>query len=88
MRAMLVVLVATGRPVFAIQIAAGGMKWNLKMAAARFKTVKVQAGITGIAASAAKEYKKCFTVPKTLRLELGAILETGYYDSVSEFLRD
>lgn len=29
-----------------------------------------------------------FTVPKTLRLELGAIPETGYYDSVSEFLRD
>ncbi|MBL7148169.1 MAG: UPF0175 family protein [Nanoarchaeota archaeon] len=29
-----------------------------------------------------------FTVPKTLRLELGAIPETGYYDSTSEFLRD
>src|SRR3989344_5851160 len=29
-----------------------------------------------------------FTVPKTLRLELGAIPDTGYYDSVSEFLRD
>jgi predicted HTH domain antitoxin len=29
-----------------------------------------------------------FTLPKTLRLELSAIIETGYYDSVSEFLRD
>ena len=29
-----------------------------------------------------------FTVPKTLRMELSAIPETGYYDSVSEFLRD
>lgn len=29
-----------------------------------------------------------FTVPPTLRMELGAIPETGYYDSTSEFLRD
>lgn len=29
-----------------------------------------------------------FTVPPTLRLELAAIPETGYYDSTSEFLRD
>lgn len=29
-----------------------------------------------------------FTVPEMLRLELGAIPETGYYDSTSEFLRD
>ncbi len=29
-----------------------------------------------------------FTVPETLRLELGAIPKTGYYDSTSEFLRD
>ena len=29
-----------------------------------------------------------FTVPETLRLELGAISKTGYYDSTSEFLRD
>jgi len=28
------------------------------------------------------------TVPETLRLELGAIPKTGYYDSTSEFLRD
>ena len=37
---------------------------------------------------AAKSETLSFTVPKTLRLELGAIPETGYYDSVSEFLRD
>ncbi|MEK6984506.1 MAG: UPF0175 family protein [Nanoarchaeota archaeon] len=36
----------------------------------------------------AKSETMSFTVPKTLRLELGAIPETGYYDSVSEFLRD
>ncbi len=36
----------------------------------------------------AKSETLSFTVPKTLRLELGAITETGYYDSVSEFLRD
>ena len=30
----------------------------------------------------------CFTVPEVLRLELGAIPKTGYYDSTSEFLRD
>src|SRR3989338_5557165 len=30
----------------------------------------------------------CFTVPEVLRLELGAIPRTGYYDSTSEFLRD
>jgi len=29
-----------------------------------------------------------FTLPETLRAELGAVVETGYYDSVSEFLRD
>ncbi|MBI4980079.1 UPF0175 family protein [Candidatus Woesearchaeota archaeon] len=29
-----------------------------------------------------------FTVPSTLRLELSAIPDTGYYDSTSEFLRD
>ncbi|MBI2145883.1 UPF0175 family protein [Candidatus Woesearchaeota archaeon] len=29
-----------------------------------------------------------FTVPEMLRLELGAIPKTGYYDSTSEFLRD
>src|SRR3989344_932511 len=29
-----------------------------------------------------------FTVPEMLRMELGAIPETGYYDSTSEFLRD
>jgi len=29
-----------------------------------------------------------FTVPEVLRLELGAIPKTGYYDSTSEFLRD
>ena len=29
-----------------------------------------------------------FTVPETLKMELGAIPETGYYDSTSEFLRD
>lgn len=29
-----------------------------------------------------------FTVPETLRMELGAIPDTGYYDSTSEFLRD
>ncbi len=29
-----------------------------------------------------------FTAPPTLRMELGAIPETGYYDSTSEFLRD
>ena len=29
-----------------------------------------------------------FTVPPTLRMELAAIPETGYYDSTSEFLRD
>lgn len=28
------------------------------------------------------------TVPETLKLELSAIPETGYYDSTSEFLRD
>lgn len=37
---------------------------------------------------AIKSETMSFTVPKTLRLELGAIPETGYYDSVSEFLRD
>ena len=37
---------------------------------------------------AAKSETMSFTVPKTLRLELVAIPETGYYDSVSEFLRD
>lgn len=36
----------------------------------------------------AKSETLSFTVPKTLRLELGAVPETGYYDSVSEFLRD
>lgn len=29
-----------------------------------------------------------FTAPPTLRMELSAIPETGYYDSTSEFLRD
>lgn len=29
-----------------------------------------------------------FTVPEMLRLELGAVPKTGYYDSTSEFLRD
>ncbi|MDP3728704.1 MAG: UPF0175 family protein [bacterium] len=29
-----------------------------------------------------------FTVPEMLKMELGAIPETGYYDSTSEFLRD
>ncbi len=29
-----------------------------------------------------------FTAPPTLRMVLGAIPETGYYDSTSEFLRD
>ena len=29
-----------------------------------------------------------FTAPEMLKLELGAISETGYYDSASEFLRD
>ncbi len=29
-----------------------------------------------------------FTAPKMLKMELGAIPETGYYDSTSEFLRD
>lgn len=29
-----------------------------------------------------------FTAPPTLRMELGAIPGTGYYDSTSEFLRD
>ncbi len=29
-----------------------------------------------------------FTAPQTLRMELSAIPETGYYDSTSEFLRD
>src|SRR3989339_1328968 len=29
-----------------------------------------------------------FTVPEMLRMELGAIPKTGYYDSTSEFLRD
>lgn len=29
-----------------------------------------------------------FTVPTMLRMELGAIPNTGYYDSTSEFLRD
>mgnify|MGYP001566812114 FL=1 len=28
------------------------------------------------------------TVPDTLKLELGVIPKTGYYDSTSEFLRD
>ncbi len=36
----------------------------------------------------AKSETLSFTVPKTLRMELSAIPETGYYDSVSEFLRD
>lgn len=30
----------------------------------------------------------CLTVPETLKLELNAIPETGYYDSTSEFFRD
>ena len=29
-----------------------------------------------------------FTAPELLKMELGAIPETGYYDSTSEFLRD
>ena len=29
-----------------------------------------------------------FTAPEMLKMELGAIPETGYYDSTSEFLRD
>lgn len=29
-----------------------------------------------------------FTVPEMLKMELGAIPDTGYYDSTSEFLRD
>jgi predicted HTH domain antitoxin len=29
-----------------------------------------------------------FTAPPTLKMELSAIPETGYYDSTSEFLRD
>ena len=29
-----------------------------------------------------------FTVPSALRLQLDAISHTGYYDSLSEFLRD
>ena len=29
-----------------------------------------------------------FTVPEVLRMELGAVSKTGYYDSTSEFLRD
>lgn len=37
---------------------------------------------------AAKSETLSFTVPEMLRLELGAIPETGYYDSTSEFLRD
>ena len=37
---------------------------------------------------AAKSETLSFTVPELLRLELGAIPETGYYDSTSEFLRD
>ncbi len=37
---------------------------------------------------AAKSETLSFTVPEVLRLELGAIPKTGYYDSTSEFLRD
>jgi len=36
----------------------------------------------------AKSETISFTLPRTLRMELGAVVETGYYDSVSEFLRD
>ncbi|MBS3123829.1 UPF0175 family protein [Candidatus Woesearchaeota archaeon] len=36
----------------------------------------------------AKSETLSFTVPEMLRMELGAIPETGYYDSTSEFLRD
>lgn len=41
-----------------------------------------------IVKSRGKSETMSFTLPKTLRLELSAITETGYYDSVSEFLRD
>ena len=37
---------------------------------------------------ATKSETLSFTVPEMLRLELGAIPKTGYYDSTSEFLRD
>ncbi len=41
-----------------------------------------------MSAETARSETLSFTVPPTLRLELAAIPETGYYDSTSEFLRD
>ncbi len=41
-----------------------------------------------MAAKTTKSETLSFTVPEMLRMELGAIPETGYYDSTSEFLRD
>ena len=37
---------------------------------------------------AAKSETLSITVPELLRLELGVIPKTGYYDSTSEFMRD
>ena len=41
-----------------------------------------------MASKSIKSETLSFTVPEMLRMELGAIPDTGYYDSTSEFLRD